>query len=372
MPGGVLIGTSGGARVGSSGGVRATNAQGKCPTCGCGGGGGPFTWPTSGWIVGTPCASTIGTDKPVIFRASILASSPLLSGGALPFGCFAEQFYNATLGKYGCAVFSYNGTVLTLTEAEATGGTYNVATTSWGGGYNPRDCCYCAGSTAEAYCGLTDYTDTSFSDPGHPLNYADVPITFAIPQIRDGWNAGAACIYRCCCPQPGDGRTVTHSLSFVYDAHTVYPAGSSIKRFDRREEVSGSGTMLSMSDTVTYTRDITSITTFDDDSTSGGTVSDTLDGPAGACQPHAILMANFVTKGPYNQSTGTITIGCNSFSMNVSWDYYEVDGTHQYGSIVVTETITRAGDCDGECANAPGCVSGEAMFALIGDMLFDP
>lgn len=80
MPGGVLIGTGGGARVSAGGGVKATNASGACPDCSCGGD--PGGWPTSGWIVGTPCKEDVSPNRPIVLAVSAIRAYLLATYGS--------------------------------------------------------------------------------------------------------------------------------------------------------------------------------------------------------------------------------------------------------------------------------------------------
>lgn len=359
----------GGKRSKVSGQTRRYNSSGLAPCC-CGGTG-PGTWPTSGWIVGTPCPSSIGSDKPIIMRASDLATSPLWSGSGLPFNCFTERFYNATLNATGCATFSTSSSVLTLTEAQASSGNYYQVSSSSGLGYNPYDCCSCTATLTPQPCYTGGYSPGAFTAPGNALLYANVPVTFAIPSVKESWSPGATCFYRCCCPIPGDGRTEFHDVLMSYEIHTTFAAHPSFKQVDRYETISGSGTLAAPFDQISYGRTITNTTTFTDDSTTTGTSSDSLFVGFTGCSAHCVSLAAYMSKAPFNEATGTITIGCDSFAMSLTWDFINGGGDRIYGSLTMIETIVRVGDCSAQCANSQGCVSGAAMFSLIGDMLYE-
>jgi hypothetical protein len=369
MANGVLVSTNGGVRVGSSGGVRVTNAAGACPSCACSNTGG--TWPTSGWIVGAPCPLSVGADKPVIMRASDLTTSPLWDGTNLPFTCFTEKFYNSTLGQEGCATFTTASTVLTLTEAQASSGNYYRVTTTSGLGYQPLDCCSCTEALFPQPCESGGYTAGEFEVPGNLFNYANIPVTFAIPSVKESWSPGAVCIYRCCCPVPGSGRTESHDLLVEFEEHVIYaPGHPSFKRSDETITVSGSGTLAAAFDQITYGKTRTVALTLLDDSVTGGTTTSEINSGFENCRAHCVSTGGGVPKAP-DEATGTITISCDSFSMSATWDYTNGSGDRIYGSLTMIETITRSGDCSAQCANAAGCVSGAAMFALIGDMLYE-
>jgi hypothetical protein len=359
----------GGKRSKVSGRTRRYNSSGQAPCC-CGGEG-PGTWPTSGWIVGTPCPLSVGADKPVIMRASDLTTSPLWTGTGLPFTCFTEKFYNSTLGQEGCATFTTASTVLTLTEAQASSGDYYQATTTSGLGYEPFDCCSCTDGLFPQPCESGGYTAGEFEIPGNAFNYANIPVTFAIPSVKESWAAGAGCVYRCCCPVPGSGRTESHDLLVEYEGHVTYaPGHPSFKQFDEYITVSGSGTLAAAFDQITYGSTRTVSNTLLDDSVTGGTTTSEINRGFENCRAHCVSTGGGVPKAP-DEATGTITISCDSFSMSATWDYFNVAGDRIYGSITMIETITRSGDCSAQCANAAGCVSGAAMFALIGDMLYE-
>jgi hypothetical protein len=339
----------------------------KLSVCGCGGETGPFPWPTGTdiWLVGSPCSWAGNTDKPIIARASNIASSPAYSGGTLPYPCSAGSAYNATAGRQVCAVFRYNGPTLVLTESEwGTGNYYPVTSIDWG--WTPRECCTCSDSIGGP-CDSMAYGPNPFAFPD---NLPDgIAITISIPKTKGSWNPlSSACEYRCCCSMPGNGQTQTRTVTATFTARADYADGSYVST---TYTYNISGTFYTTDDVLAGTEVRTTTTyyaTANPPYTETGTVTNEVGLTWPSCGSWLKALVADVYGGNPN-ATGTFVLACGSSSYNAAWDYNE-GGTHYYGTASGSETITSSGTCAAECNNAAPCPGGASILDELDQALF--
>lgn len=214
MADGLFISAEGDLLITAAGDALETVGE-KCPECGCGGEG---TWPTSGWIVCSPCPGEPTPSKTVIAQASqVQAAFLTLFGGTPPFACVTGRIFDPAAGRNICVTIQAGSASIEIAGNPSSslyliGPTFPTLQTGTLAPY--FSCCECRANYAN--CWIEKVQDFGVARAG-------VSINIGTPRNRVYWKATAPNTYeyRCCCPKLGNG--VTRRAQGSYNSYASYP-----------------------------------------------------------------------------------------------------------------------------------------------------
>lgn len=199
-----------------------------CAKC-CGQTDGTYNWPKTGYIVGSPCVGggVWPYNPKVVINAEGLSNYLAYNNGKLPASCITGQLYDSSTNTYYCYSFSYNGTVLQLTQQDLSSGTY-IQPNQVSGYATIPDCCDC---WANIQCKLGGVGVDPTAIAGWINTYAQsgYSVTVDLPK-RKNYQSGLDEWHFCCADwsgfKLGSNSSKTTNGSITYD-NTVVTSGAS-------------------------------------------------------------------------------------------------------------------------------------------------